>query len=366
MKTRNRKPKIAVIGLKGLPAFGGAATVCENIIEQLKDKYDFTVYSVSSHTDLKTGDYNGYKQIVFKSILNKRLNTLFYYIKSAFHVLFLGNYDLIHLHHRDAAFIILLLKIRYKILITTHGSGDVQPKWGKYEWFFKLNVKYFVKLADIACCVSKNEKRFYEKKYNLEVKYIPNGINELSSFSKTNTDKSYIFFGAGRIIKTKGCEIMLQSLNLLNYKGKIVIAGDLEQSQTYKNEVLELAKELDVKFIGLIKEKSILLKTIEKAKLFIFPSSVEAMSMMLLEGASVKTPIIASDIVENRDIFNEDEVLFFRTNDKVDLAEKIKWALENINIMQTKANNAYEKLIKQYTWKEISRKYSDIFDHLIK
>ena len=32
----NKKLKIAVIGLKGLPAFGGAATVGENIIEQLK------------------------------------------------------------------------------------------------------------------------------------------------------------------------------------------------------------------------------------------------------------------------------------------------------------------------------------------
>ena len=41
------KPKIAVIGLKGLPAFGGAATVGENIINQLKDNYQFFVYSTS-------------------------------------------------------------------------------------------------------------------------------------------------------------------------------------------------------------------------------------------------------------------------------------------------------------------------------
>lgn len=67
----SKKPRIAVIGLKGLPAFGGAATVGENIINQLKDKYDFTVYSVSSHTDLKTGEYNGYKQIVFKKYHSK-------------------------------------------------------------------------------------------------------------------------------------------------------------------------------------------------------------------------------------------------------------------------------------------------------
>jgi hypothetical protein len=78
-----KNPRIAVIGLKGLPAFGGAAAVGENIIEQLKDKYDFTVYSVSSHTDLKTGEYNGYKQIVFKKIPFKRFNTLLLYFISS-------------------------------------------------------------------------------------------------------------------------------------------------------------------------------------------------------------------------------------------------------------------------------------------
>ncbi|NWJ51485.1 MAG: hypothetical protein HXX14_11535 [Bacteroidetes bacterium] len=35
-----QKTKIVVMGLKGLPVFGGATTVGDNIIEQLKDKYD--------------------------------------------------------------------------------------------------------------------------------------------------------------------------------------------------------------------------------------------------------------------------------------------------------------------------------------
>ena len=136
-----KKKKIAIIGLKGLPAFGGAATVGENIIEQLKDKYDFTVYSTSSHTDLKTGNYNGYKQIVFKKIPFKRLNTLYYYILSALHALLLGKYDLVHLHHRDAAFIIPFLKFKCKILLTTHGifsSRSSKEEWKKFDIYFKV------------------------------------------------------------------------------------------------------------------------------------------------------------------------------------------------------------------------------------
>jgi len=76
---KKTKPKIAMIGLKGLPAFGGAATVGENIIEQLKDKYDFTVYSSSSYTHLKSGQYNSCEQIVLKGVRSPGFNLILYF-----------------------------------------------------------------------------------------------------------------------------------------------------------------------------------------------------------------------------------------------------------------------------------------------
>lgn len=79
--------KIAVLGLKGLPAFGGAAAVGENIIDNLKTKYEFTVYLTSSHTNLKSYTYNGYKVIIIPAIRLRRINTLFYYIVSVLDVL---------------------------------------------------------------------------------------------------------------------------------------------------------------------------------------------------------------------------------------------------------------------------------------
>ena len=364
----SRKPRVAVIGLKGLPAFGGAATVGENIINQLKDKYDFTVYSVSSHTDLKTGEYNGYKQIVFKKTPFKRLNTLYYYILSALHAVFLCNYDLVHLHHRDAAFIIFLLKIRYKVIITRHGSFSITDKWEKYSKYFSINEKYFVKYADIITCVSLNEQKLYQKNIGIKPIYIPNGINDNFKIlsQKKIKKEDYIFFGAGRIIRTKGCDILLKALHILNYNGKIIIAGDLNQTIDYKDEILNLSKNLDIEFTGLIKNKDKLLELIYGAKLFIFPSNKEAMSMMLLEAASVKTPIIASDIIANRDVFNENEVLFFKTDNEYDLANKILYALDNYDEMIIKSENAYNTLIENYTWDKITIIYSNLYDKLIK
>ena len=158
---------------------------------------------------------------------------------------------------------------------------------------------------------------------------------------------------------------MLKAFNILNYKGKILIAGDLEQTIDYKNEILNLSKNLNVEFLGLIKDKKVLLNLLHNSKLFIFPSNKEAMSMMLLEAASVKTPIICSDIIENKDIFNDKEVLFFKKDDEKDLADKIQWALVNYDEMLLKSERAYIKLKENYTWEKIANEYSKLYDSLI-
>lgn len=360
------KKRIAIIGLKGLPAFGGAAAVGENIIEELKDKYDFTVYSVDSHTD-KKGNFNGYYQIVFKSLPLKKLNVLYYYLVSAFHAVFLGRYNLVHLHHHDAAFIILILKLKYKVILTTHGIYKLGRKWEQFSFYFKSQEKWFVKYADLITCVSLNELRFLQKN-NLVHKayYIPNGMMIEKNISEKIPKKSnYLMFSSARIIPTKGLDIFLKALKILDYKDKIIIAGDINQMPEYKNKLLSLSRNLNIKFLGLIRNKKILMSYLREAKYFIFPSSIEALSMMLLEAASVKTPIICSDIAENKDIFDDTEVLFFETDNSNDLADKLAWTLKHEKKMTKKAENAYKKLENKYLWRDITKKYDKLYQKIL-
>jgi len=363
---RNKKKKIAGIGLKGLPAFGGAAIVGGNIIKKLKDKYDFTVYAISSHTD-KRRFYNGFKQVVFKAFPLKKLNILYYYIASSIHVLLKGNYDLIHLHHRDATFILIILKLKNKVILTTHGMA-VTEKWKKYNFLFRLQDKIFIRFSDNITCVSLKDRIILKKITKKNILQIPNGVrpnNLISNNIFINENKKYIMFGAGRILPSKGCHIFLEAMQKLNYKDEILIAGDLNQISKYKAKIIHLAKSLNVRFTGLIKEKNQLTTYIRQSKIFIFPSSIESMSIMLLEVASTKTPLICSDISENKVIFNEDEVLFFKTGDVDDLATKIEWALSNEEVIKVKAEKAYKKVIKKYSWEKIAKQYDKVYLQII-
>lgn len=362
------KNKIAIIGAKGLPAQDGISRVVEGYIPYLTDKYDFTVFCTNKFTNRKSGEYDGYREVVFKSI-NSRLNTLLYYIKSTWKLLFGEKYDLVHFHHCDASFLFPLIKLRYgnKLLVTTHGAfTPLNDKWKKFKLYFYLQYRVFLKSAPYLTGVSKNEVKRTQNMLHKDSTFIPNGINTDESISDIDVGSDYIFFAAGRIMALKGLHLLLSALHKINYEKAIIIAGDISMApKEFKDQIDALSQGLNIKYIGLVKDKSLLMKYIKSSKLFIFPSLAETMSMQLLEATSMKTPVIASDIQENRDIFNDDEVLFFKSNNADDLSSKISYALNNIDDMKERADKAYSHLVSTYSWDKIANDYDDIYNLII-
>jgi glycosyltransferase involved in cell wall biosynthesis len=376
------KKKIAIIGLKGLPPFGGAANVGDNIIEQLSGKYDFTVYATATHTS-HVGDYKGARQIIFARFPIKSLNVFYYYIASAFHAVFARKYDLIHLHQMDGAFTLLLLRLKYKVLATSHGLTYLHSKWSKLLYpYFKLNEWFQARLSNHLTVVSRSLTSHYTRLIPAErITYIPNGITPVTPTpaapaapipspvhsvpSIAPATPSYILFAAGRIIPTKGLHFLLSALRHSGYKGKLIILGDHTQVKDYEQQLFGLAAGLDVEFKGLIKDKSLLNAYIAGATLFVFPSTYEAMSMMLLEVAALQTPVVCSDIIQNTDIFGPDEMLFFRSESASDLAARLDWALGHPAEMKIFAQKAYGSLMANYQWSTIARQYDDLFERMI-
>jgi glycosyltransferase involved in cell wall biosynthesis len=358
--------KIAVIGLKGLPAFGGAAEVGQNLIEHLKSKYHFTVYSIDSHVK-PDGKYDGVEQHVFKSTNNKKLSTLFYYLKALFHCLFCAKYDLIHLHHAESGFITPFLRLRYKVLVTFHGGyfDFSDPKFTRLEnSFFRISEKLNLICANRIITVSKTDAQIYLEKNFKNVYFIPNGVT-IPQLNINHKSLDYFCFAASRIYEIKGLHLLLSALKKIDIPKKLVIIGDIDLVPEYKKRILELAVGMNIEFTGLIKDKETLFKLIFNAELFIFPSLKEAMSMILLEVAALKVPVIASDIPENKIIFSEDELLFFKSNDSSDLASKLIYSLQHKEEMIEHTQKAFERINEQYKWEKIAIHYEALYQELL-
>jgi len=305
-----KKYKVAFLGLKGIPAKHGADRVGEALAEQLTSRFDVTVYCKKGYND---APMNGYlvHRVIIPTIRIKNIDMLVYLILSALHARFIGHYDVIHLHNIDCAFITPFLSrsCRKRIIATSHGSPYIREKWSsRTKRFFRFMEKIFINYSDIRTSVAQPLKKYYEQTYKKKVHYIPNGCNTIEKASTQMADElikthringDYLLFAAGRILPSKGCHVLLDAYRSLNILNQLVIVGDLDQMPDYSAELIKNTHER-VKFVGLIEDKEQLMGIVKRAKLFIFPSSYEAASMMLLEAVTMHVPVIASDIPENK------------------------------------------------------------------
>jgi glycosyltransferase involved in cell wall biosynthesis len=362
----NYKPKIGIIGLKGLPALGGASSVGENLILNLQDKYDFTVYASKNFTELN--EYKGIRQILFDSNSNRNLNIFLYYLKSLFHALFFEKYDLIHLHHVSSGYITPFLRLKYKVITSFHGIFRREysdPKFSKIiNTFIKFSQTINIYFSNICVVNSRADYCYLDTRYpNLQLKYIPNGVYIPFDFQDIKPE-DYICFAANRIYSIKGLDIVLGAFHHLKFKPKLLVIGDLGHSVQYKKEILKMAERLNIEFVGLIKDKFVLYEKIKRSKFFIFPSLTEGMSMMLLEVAALKVPIIASNIPSNTNIFEGNEVLFFDSGDKYSLCQGIQKMLSDKNLRLSLSENAFKKVTENHKWEIVALSYSKLFNSL--
>jgi len=366
----NQYPKkhLAVMGIKGLPARGGGERVAEAIIDAaLAGGYRVTVYAKKSYLQENHLPPN-LEIIPIHDLPGKHLSAFSFGVLSALHALFLRNYDLIHLHYADFGYIVPLLRLRYKVLGTSHGAEYHRDKWGRIaKWCFRLFEIPFVRLSNVCTSVSKPLAEYYSRKYGKDVRYIPNGINPYQAPGGTVSAKyslppDYILFCAGRIIPSKGCDLLLEANRRLGLKAPVVVIGDMEGDAAYKKHLLDLA-EPNVIFLNFISSKDELFKLIRNCRFFVFPSTYEAMSMILLEVASLKRGIVCSDIPENLEAIGVHAV-YFESGKAGSFQEKIAYALAHPEEMEILANDAYKWVMQYRQWQKISTSYLELYECL--
>jgi len=222
------------------------------------------------------------------------------------------------------------------------------------------------KRADKLVCVSDTMKELYSKWFSVsKLEVIHNGITETENSLITEPDiinainnfhsKGLKVVGAAGILtKRKGLD---QILTLLSKEKKIalMIFGTGKELSTLKC----LAKRLDVSdrcmFCGFRRNA---VEYFRYFDFFMVPSRSEGFCLTLAEAVQQKVPVICSDIDVFRELFNSDEVTFFKTDDNDSLSEAMKVSVETGN---EKIELAYASYMSQYTDQLMARKYYELY-----
>ena len=369
--------KIAMMGTKGLPSKGGMERTVEAIVKRLAGKHDITVYCDSKYTPAGT-IIPGVRLIRVPSIPGKYTHSTLLFLLHAFHALFFGDYDLIHMHGVDASFTLPILRLRYRVISTSQGSFSRvrREQWGKVSHFLLRQTEhlFFCPLSNCVTSVSVADAELYKSRYHKDAVYIPNGVDENITY---NLDAAcailnqhgvqpgkYLLFAAGRIDPSKGCHLAIEALKEIKPEIPLLVVGHLEHVPSYGIALRQMAANQPIHFIPLITDKELLFGIVKLSRLFIFPSMCEGMSLMLLEAASLGVPIVCSDIPENRSAV-QDNTLYFRSGDSKDLAKQVQWAIDHYPDVEEVAHRASETLIQTLSWDEITRQYEQLYQQCL-
>jgi len=228
-------------------------------------------------------------------------------------------------------------KLIHRILSLFANKYICRSKSVKQE-YIKIGLKSDkLKIADGGTDIEK-----YKKLKNININQYPN--KNLNNFK--------IMIGtASRIVKTKGINVIIQSVRILKTKGIdiiLLIAGTGPEKDKLLKMIKDYNLENRVYFLGHKKDLIIFYNIID---IYISSSYSEGMSNSVLEAMACETPVILSNIDPNMEIVNKAKTMnieigySFSCGDPKDLSRNI---LTLINNNLRKIGNNSRKVVKNY------------------
>ena len=369
--------RIAMFGHKRIPSReGGIEIVVEELCTRMvRDSNQVTCYNRAGHhvsgSEYDTGKRSVYKGIRLKSVPTIEKKGLAAVSASFFASLCcaFGKYDVVHIHAEGPAFFTWLPKMfRKKVIVTVHGIDWQRAKWksGFGSKFIHQGEKNTVKYADEIIVLSKGVQDYFEKEYGIKTVFIPNGVNrpkiqeaELITEKYGLEKDSYILF-LGRLVPEKGIRYLVEAFKNVKTDKKLVIAGGSSDTDSFMNELKDIAKDDDrIIFTGFV-QGQILKELYSNAYVYTLPSDLEGMPLSLLEAMSYGNCCLVSNIPECTEVV-EDKALVFKKSDVNDLFTKIQKACDHPEMVMKMKNQAADFICEKYNWDEVVKETMKLY-----
>ena len=269
-----------------------------------------------------------------------------------------GNYDIVHCHTPNAAFITRLVcrefrkKHGLKVFYTAHGfhfyKGAPKLNWMVYYPIEKFSSRFTDKLITI----NKEDYELAKNKFKAkEVHYVPGVGIDLSKFENIQVDKAakrreigvpedaFLLLSIGELNENKNHQVIVRALAQLNDPSvHYAIAGVGDK----KGYLLELADELGVSgqlhILGYRKDVMMLCYSSDA---FCFPSYREGLGLASIEAMACGLPIITSNIHGIND-YSVDGVTGFKCDP--DSVEQFAQAITKISNIDTASSMGHNNI----------------------
>jgi len=368
--------KIAMIGQKGIPAtYGGVERHVEELAVRLVERgHDVTVYT-RPHYDRHNARrpkpsrhpmyYRGVRLVQLPSIATKHLDAISHVALCTAHAVE-SRADIVHYHAVGPALLCWIPRLfRQKTVVTIHAQDALRSKWGRFARFALNCGEWMAVCAPRATiCVSESLAAKLSRRYGRRVEFVPNGVvlveeSDDSILAELGVERgAYILF-ASRLVPEKGCHYLIGAWEEAGRPLPLVMAGDSSFSLAYVERIKSMSGGSAVKFPGNIYGAR-LASLFRNATLFVLPSDLEGLPIVLLEALGYGVPVLASDIPPNCEVMGEIGKTFV-AGDIGDLREKLRQCLAAAEELKRDAGLAASRIASRYDWDLITQQTTSVY-----
>ncbi|VAX34557.1 Alpha-D-GlcNAc alpha-1,2-L-rhamnosyltransferase, partial [hydrothermal vent metagenome] len=326
--------KIAYIVLKGMPLGGGIEKYTEELGSRLVEKGHEVIVYTMRHYGARDGVYRGMRIKTVPTLKSRSLEKLTASLLATIDQCLEKDVDIVHFHAFGPAMFCFIPRLFHrKVVVQGHGLEWKRSKFGRPGRFFlRLAELPSVRFPHTVTVVSKMQRKYLMDTYGIESVYIPPGVNQ-PNMEKPDLIKEYGLHGndyilfMARLVREKGAHYLIEAYNRLNTDKKLVIAGDAKHEELYKSELYRLAEgNKNIIFTSFVRGK-MLDELLSNSYLFVLPSEMEGLPIVLLEAMSYGNCCLVSDIPENLEVLS-DLGYMFRNKDIDDLSAKLRYLIE--------------------------------------
>jgi glycosyltransferase involved in cell wall biosynthesis len=163
----------------------------------------------------------------------------------------------------------------------------------------------------------------------------------------------------GRLVPEKGVHFLCEAFNGIQTDMKLALVGGLSFSQDYVSLLRRYESDrirlLDYVFGEALEELW------SNAYCVVQPSTMEGLSIALLEALSYGRCVLVSDIPENMEVA-EECALSFRSKDVADLRSKLEHLIQHPEEVERYGARAREHIAQHYSWDNVAESTARLYE----
>lgn len=357
--------RIAMIGQKGVPAtYGGIERHVEEIARRLGGRgHQVDVFCRLYYTPGGT-TLPAVHMLRRPSIHTKHLDTATHVAWCTLEAM-ARRYDIVHFHALGPSLFAGLPRLTgARTVVTVHGLDWQREKWGRLaSWVLRQCEGPATHFPDRTIVVSKTLREYFQQHHHRDTCFIPNGTNLLPARPAKKilqlglTPGKYVLF-VGRLVPEKGVHFLCEAFSRIDSDLKLALVGGLSFSQDYvallKRYEGERVRLLDYVFGEALEELW------SNAYLVVQPSTMEGLSIALLEAMSYGRCVLLSDIPENLEVA-EDCAVSFRSQNVDDLHQKLESLIRHPETVKSYEARARNHIMRHYSWDQVAENTEAVY-----